>query len=479
MTEVQIVILEHLRYMRTAMDELSEDVREVKMRLRKLVEANAKRLEAIDRPLDECPLLSGLAVVTITWQYGVMNFARRFAILAAALWLALAAVWVPPARADDAFHQFLESLWPEAQKIGIARATFDTATRGLEPDLTLPDLDVPGRPERPPPGQPEFVQTPADYLKESSFERLAARGRKLYGEHRDTLARIEQEFGVPGKIVLAIWGRESDYSTRYGGRDAIQILATQAYVGKRKAFFRNELIQALKMLQDGVPRTLLRSSWGGAMGLTQFLPSEYYKHGVDFEHKGRVDIWTSVPDALASAAKQLADKGWQRGERWAYEVRAPTNLDCTTANPDVTIPLSDWLQQGFVPAFGRKLDSAELSRKASLLLPAGTHGPAFLITPNYYVIKSYNFSDLYVLFVGHLADRIAGERSFEKPWEKVVQLKTADLERMQRLLTKQGFYQDKIDGKAGMKTRLALGAFQKAKGLKLDCWPTAEVLSKM
>jgi lytic murein transglycosylase len=384
-----------------------------------------------------------------------------------------------PARADDAFHQFLESLWPEAQKIGVARTTFDAATQGLQPDLTLPDLDVPGRPERPPPGQPEFVQTPADYLKESSFERLAARGRKLYAEHRDTLTRIEQEFGVPGPIVLAIWGRESDYSTRYGGRDAIQILATQAYTGKRKQFFRDELIYALRMLQDGVPRTLLRASWGGAMGLTQLLPSEYYKHGVDFERKGRVDIWTSVPDALASAAKQLADKGWQRGERWAYEVRAPANLDCTTADPDQTMPVADWLKRGFVPAHGRKLNAAELSRKAALLLPAGTHGPAFLITPNYHVIKSYNFSDLYVLFVGHLADRIAGERPFETPWEKVVQLKTADLERMQRLLTARGFYQDKIDGKAGMKTRLALGAFQKANGLKLDCWPTAEVLNRM
>src|SRR5262249_1461205 len=250
-----------------------------------------------------------------------------------------------------------------AQKMGVARTTFDAATQGLQPDLTLPDLDVPGRPERPPPGQPEFVQTPADYLRESSFERLAARGRKLYAEHRDTLARIEQEFGVPGKIVLAIWGRESDYSTRYGGRDAIQILATQAYVGKRKQFFRNELLQALKMLQDGVPRALLRSSWGGAMGLTQFLPSEYYKHGVRCAHKGRGDIWPWVAAALASAANQLADRGGQRGERWAYEVRAPANLDCTIADPDKTMPLAAWLKQGFVPAFGRKLDAAELSRK--------------------------------------------------------------------------------------------------------------------
>jgi lytic murein transglycosylase len=409
----------------------------------------------------------------------IRRFAALLTVVAAAVWLALVAACVSPARADDAFRQFLESLWPEAQHLGVSHATFDMATRGLEPDLGLPDLDIPGRPERPPPGQPEFVQTPADYLKEGSFERLAARGRRLYTEYRETLTGIEQEFGVPGDIVLAIWGRESDYSTRYGGRDAIQMLATQAYAGRRKQFFRNEFIYALKMLEDGVPRSQLRSSWGGAMGLTQFLPSEYYKYGVDFEHKGRVDIWTSVPDALASAAKQLVGEGWERNKPWAYEVRVPRNVDCTLADPDHKMPLAEWLKRGFALAHGRKPRPRDLTEPASLLLPAGIYGPGFLIFHNYFALKEYNFSDLYVLFVGHLADRIAGERAFETPWEKVVQLKTADLERMQQVLTARGFYQDKIDGKAGMKTRLALGAFQKANGLRLDCWPTADVLTRM
>lgn len=407
------------------------------------------------------------------------NRTQRFGLVVPALWLALAFTWVAPARADDAFHQFVESLWPDAQKMGVARATFDTATRDLEPDLTLPDLDIPGRPEKPPPGQPEFVQTPADYLKETSFVRLSAKGRQLSAQYGPTLAAIEQQFGVPGSIVLAIWGRESDYSTHYGGRDAIQMLATQAYVGRRKQFFRNEFIYALKMLQDGVPRSQLRSSWGGAMGLTQFLPSEYYKYGVDFEHKGRVDIWTSVPDALASAAKQLVGEGWERDKPWGYEVRVPPNLDCTLADPSHKMPLAEWLKRGFTLAHGRKPRARNLSEPASLLQPAGIYGPAFLIFHNYFALKEYNFSDLYVLFVGHLADRIAGERPFETPWQKVVQLKTADLEQMQRLLTARGFYQDKIDGKAGMKTRLALGAFQKANGLRLDCWPSADVLSHM
>ena len=146
----------------------------------------------------------------------------------------------------------------------------------------------------------------------------------------------------------------------------------------------------------------MRSSWGGAVGLTQFLPSEFYKYGVDFDGDGRADIFRSVPDA-ASAAKQLAGKGWQKGERWAYEVRAPQNADCTLGVPDVTAPIGEWLKRGFVVANGRALSAAEQAIPASLLQPEGSYGPSFLAPKNYYVIKDYNFSDLYVLFVGHLA----------------------------------------------------------------------------
>jgi hypothetical protein len=160
-------------------------------------------------------------------------------------------------------------------------------------------------------------------------------------------------------------------------------------------------------------------------------------------------------------------------------VRAPQNLDCTIADPERKMPVSEWLKRGFVPAYGRKLRPDEMTQPASLLLPAGTYGPAFLVPANYFVIKEYNFSDLYVLFVGHLSDRIDDPRPFETPWGKVVQLQTRELEAMQRRLTELGLYQDKIDGKAGMKTRLALGAYQKASGMKLDCWPSADVLRHM
>ena len=404
----------------------------------------------------------------------------RFRILLAAISLALAAAILPAVAADPAFQSWLEALWPDAQAFGITRATFETATRGLEPDLSLPDLDVPGRPA-PQREQPEFVLRPSDYLREPTLAHLAGEGRKLLAEFGPTLNAIEQRFGVPPTVVLAIWGRESGYSRGYQpGNNLVRVLASQAYLGRRKDVFRQELLFALKMVQDGeVKPDQMRSSWAGAMGLTQFLPSEFYKYAVDFDGDGRRDIWNSVPDALASAAKQLADKGWRKGERWVYEVRVPKGIDCTLANPDQKLPIREWLARGFAPAFDRKLTSDELAQPASLLLPAGNYGPGFLILPNYFVIKDYNFSDLYVLFVGQLSDRILDGRGFETRWAEVIQLKTAQLEEMQRRLTDLGYYSDKIDGKAGMKTRLALGAYQKANGLKLDCWPTAAVLDHM
>jgi hypothetical protein len=213
------------------------------------------------------------------------------------------------------------------------------------------------------------------------------------------------------------------------------------------------------------------------MGYTQFLPSDFEKYAVDFDGDGRRDIWNSVPDALAAAAGQLKAKGWQSGERWAYEVRAPQNADCSIGVPEVKRPIRDWVATGFQPF--RKLSARELSEEASLLQPEGIYGPSFLTLKNYYVIKEYNFSDLYVLFVGHLADKISGGKSFETAWAKIPLMKTKDVETMQKVLTAKGIYRDKIDGKAGMLTRAALGHYQKRSGLKLDCWPTAEVLRHM
>src|ERR1700676_2353332 len=337
--------------------------------------------------------------------------------------------------ADAGFTQFIASLWPEAQAAGVSRATFDAETSGLEPDYKLPDLILPGRPATGAPSQAEVVQVPADYVKEASIARVAAEGQRLMQKYRPALAAIEARFGVPGTIVLAIWGRETDFGRYTLPYDGLRVLATQAYVGRRKDQYRNEFILALKMIGDGeVTRKDMRASWAGATGLTQFLPSEFYKHGVDFDGDGRKDIWHSVPDALASAAQQLVNKGWQPGVRWAYEVRAPANTDCTLGVPEVTKPIGDWLHAGLVPVRGQQLSAAEQAQPASLLQPEGIYGPAFLTTKNYFVIKEYNFSDLYVVFVGHLSDRMMSPLGFAAPWSASTQLRTADVEAMQRHL---------------------------------------------
>jgi lytic murein transglycosylase len=406
-------------------------------------------------------------------EQGLICF-RNFIIAGLALWILSGS---QACAADAAFTQFVASLWPEAREQGVSRATFENETRGLEPDYKLPDLLLPGRPATGAPAQAEFVQVPADYIKEASIARLASYGQKLLQQYRPALNAIEQRFGVPAPIVLAIWGRETDFGRYKLPYDALRVLATQAYVGRRKEQYRTEFIMALKILSDGVvPRQDLRASWGGAVGLTQFLPSEYYKHGVDIDGDGKVDLWHSVPDALGSAAQQLANKGWKSGVRWAYEVKVPANADCTMGVPEVAKPIGEWLRAGFVPVRGQRLSAAEQAEPASLLQPEGIYGPAFLTTANYFVIKEYNFSDLYVLFVGHLADRMTSPLPFATSWSASEQLRTKDVEAMQKGLTRLGFYNDKLDGKAGMQTRAALGAFQKSAGLKLDCWPSEAVL---
>ncbi len=378
--------------------------------------------------------------------------------------------------ADAAFERFLAEIRPEAEAAGVSRATFDRETRGLEPDYKLPDLALPGRPATGASKQPEFVSLPADYVRETTIAGLASTGRRLAATHADALARLEERFGVPGNVVLAIWGRETDYGRAADKLDTLRVVATQAFVGRRKAQFRKEFVLALKILDEGaVKRSEFRSSWAGATGLTQFLPSEYYDHGVDLDGDGRVDIWHSVDDALGSAAKQLADKGWQPGTPWAIEVRAPAGTDCTLGVPDNRRPIGAWVDAGFVPTRGRVLSAAERAEPASLLQPEGARGPAFLTTKNYFVIKDYNFSDLYVLFVGHLADRIAGGERFATPWGATTRLETAGVETVQRHLARLGFYRDKIDGKAGMLTRSAVGAYQKATGAPVDCWPSESV----
>jgi lytic murein transglycosylase len=402
------------------------------------------------------------------------------ALLAAALAVVIATAVSVAALADQDFRRWIEALWSEAKAVGVSRATFDAAFKDVLPDLSLPDLIRPGQKRPAGEDQAEFSKTPAQYLDQAQLERLAAQGRQLLARHAAIVARIEREIGVDRHVVLAIWGRETAYGGHKVGHDAIRALATQAYLGRRKELFRNELLHALKMLEDRViARTEMRSSWAGAMGLTQFMPSEFYSTAVDMDGDGHKDIWRSLPDALGSAAMQLKQKGWVTGQPWGYEVRLPDKASCLWEGIPQGRPVREWSRLGVARADGKPFEPARADEQAFLVMPAGHQGPAFLAFENYLVIKRYNMSDLYVLFVGHLADRIAGGGDFRAPWNEVRQLPNRNIEEIQERLKTLGYDVEKIDGRAGMNTRNQIGAYQKASRMSVDCWPSEALLKAL
>lgn len=406
---------------------------------------------------------------------------RRISLLSAALLasvaFACATVTATAARADAGFQKFLQSVWPEAEQQGVSRRTFDTAIAGLEPDYKLPDLEVAGRPKVDNKGQAEFTKTAADYISKPYMEKMAAQGSRFFKQHEAALRRIEKTSGVDPYILVAIWGRETAYGTYTLPHDAIRVLATLAYKGRRKDMFRQEFIAALKMLEVGVPRSDMKSSWAGAVGLTQFMPTEYFKHAADGDGDGKTDLWRSIPDALASAARQLQGKGWVRGEMWGYEVIPGAKANCSLEGPPDARPISEWVAMGYAPAKKKAFTAFELEQVAYLMMPAGAYGPAFLAPENFKVIRLYNTSDLYALFVGHLADRIRGDGDFATPWKSFAQPKTQTVHDLQERLQALGYPMDKIDGKIGSNTRKQIGLYQKANGITIDCWPSDGVLA--
>lgn len=385
-----------------------------------------------------------------------------------------------PGDAQSPFAAFVEALWPEAKAFGISRATFDAAFKGVEPDLMLPDLVLPGRERASEKGQAEFTKPPQDYLDPRTLGILSAQGRVLATKHKAALDQVEAELGVDRRIVLAIWGRETAFGTYKLPHYAIRVLATQAYTGRRKDLFRRELLFGLKMLEDKIVSIpAMRASWAGAMGLTQFMPSEFFQSAYDLDKDGRADLFNSVPDALASAAKQLKDKGWLAGVPWGFEVKLPVKLDCGYDGPANARTIDQWAAQGLVRTNGQPLPNALSGRSAYLMSPGGAFGPSFLVTDNFKVLRAYNTSDLYAVFVGHLGDRIGGTNGFDTPWRTITQLPGRDVEEIQRRLKAAGADIDKLDGKIGSNTRWQIGTYQRNAGLAVDCWPTAGLLEHL
>jgi membrane-bound lytic murein transglycosylase B len=357
-----------------------------------------------------------------------------------------------------------------ALSAGISASVFDAAMTGAsyDPDIIRRDRT-----------QSEFTKTIWDYLDTAASDARVTNGRAALAKHRAVLERIEARYGVEKEVVTAIWGLESAYGTFRGKTPTLGALATLAYDGRRGAFFEAQLLAGLKILQSGdTTPARMQGSWAGAMGHTQFMPTSYLDHAVDFTGDGKRDIWSDDPtDALASTAAYLASFGWTKGMPWGVEVTLPQGFDYAETGERVKKPVAGWQAQGV-----RQVNGADLPDhgSASILLPAGAQGVAFLIFANFQVIERYNSADAYVIAVGHLADRIGGAAPFKAGWPRQDRALSFD-ERieLQERLTRAGFSTEGIDGKIGPNTIAAVRGFQRAKGLIPDGYASLEILKRL
>ncbi|WP_136683272.1 lytic murein transglycosylase [Falsirhodobacter xinxiangensis] len=365
--------------------------------------------------------------------------------------------------------RWLVEFRPRAMAQGISPAVLDRSLTGLRYDTEVIRLDG---------NQAEFNKTVWDYLAGAVSQSRIENGRAALARHAGTLGRIEAQYGVDKEIVVAIWGMESNYGTNRGSMALMNSLATLAYHGRRGAFFEGELIAALKIVQAGdVAPAAMTGSWAGAMGHTQFMPTSYLAHAVDFTGDGRRDIWSDDPtDALASTAAYLARSGWQRGGIWGMEVTLPEGFDYSRVGKTNRLPASNWSAQGVRSVDGRSLPAGE----ASILLPGGAKGAAFLIYPNFRAIERYNAADSYVIGVGHLADRLRGLGPIQRvPPAGERALSRAERTELQERLTRRGFDTQGTDGRIGPNTIAAITAFQRSAGLIPDGYASTSLLAAL
>ncbi|WP_296416901.1 lytic murein transglycosylase [Pseudooctadecabacter sp.] len=381
------------------------------------------------------------------------------------------------------FRSWLDTtIWPRAEADGVARATFEAAFDGVTLNWDLPDLVPPGTtpPERRVQTQSEF-RSPARYFRPNTVDPTARIGRDYAARYATELAQTEAATGVPGHIILAIWGRESGYGQVSIPYNTFRVLGTKGFMSTRAEYFTEELIAALRIVEAGhIGPDQMRSSWAGAMGQPQFVPRSFEYYARDGDGDGRADIWNSEADTIRSVGNFLGLNGWDPARDWGFEVTVPASLSCTLAGRDQGRTIADWEGMGITRANGRPFPAAEQQGEAFLLMPAGRNGPAFLVTPNFYIIKTYNNSDLYALFVGHVGDRIAyNVPAFRAGWQPVDSLLRSDIAALQRGLEAQGLDVGGADGLAGFKTRRAIGLWQEAQGLPPTCFPSRAVVTAL
>ena len=401
---------------------------------------------------------------------------RSGALLAGAGAASALAEQAPAAAANDpncrntgSFGRWLSGFRREAAASGISQATIASALDGM----TL-DRGIIARDRRQSFFSQSFQSFSSKLISKNRLENGAARLRK----YRELFDRVEREFGVPPPVIVAFWALESDFGAFMGKLPVLRSLATLAYDCRRPDLFRVELMEALRIIDRGdlVAQEMI-GSWAGELGQTQFLPSHYFKHAVDFDGDGHRNLIRSVPDVIASTANFLRFLGWQRDQPWLEEVRQPARLQWDQADLAIQHPRSKWAAWGVTQRDGRPLTADAMP--ASLLLPMGRHGPAFLAYENFQVYLKWNQSLNYAVTAAHLAARLGGAPPVRRAGPEVPELSFQELKTLQQLLTRRGYDVGEIDGKLGAATRAGVKAAQIKLGLPADSYPTPDLLSRL
>tara|TARA_E500000331_G_C17265623_1_gene717026 strand:- start:2931 stop:4118 length:1188 start_codon:yes stop_codon:yes gene_type:complete len=367
------------------------------------------------------------------------------------------------------FADWLKALMVDADARGVSQATIQLVLANSVPINRVIELDR---------RQPEFTMTLFSYFKKAISQQRILKGKKLLETHASLLRQVEKKYGVQPRFLVAFWGLESNFGQFTGSFSVVQALVTLAHDRRRAKFFREQLFAVLDLIDAGHIPPNVMGSWAGAMGNHQFIPTTYKGYAVDFDGDGKRDLWNSLPDIFASAANYLSRSGWQDNKTWGREVKIPSNFDLNHTGMKIQKPLNVWNKLGVRLTNGEPLPRATFS--ASLIIPAGYQGPAFLVYKNYRTIMIWNRSHLYALAVGHLADRLTGKGPLVKRSSNDdVALSRADIREMQALLNQRGFHVGTPDGVTGPMTRSAIRAFQRSRGMPPDGYPNKSLVVQL
>ena len=402
---------------------------------------------------------------------GSMRSNKRVPMRSVTLFLLGALLTPVPATAmpEEAFRSCVEKLKEQARSQRISSSVINEHLASVSFVPRVIELDR---------AQPEFTTSFADYMGRRVTEDRVARGRALLAQHRPLLNEIAAEYGVPAQYLVAFWGLETNYGSFFGRMSVLDSLATLACEGRRGPYFSEELINALKIIDEGaISASRMEGSWAGAMGHVQFMPSVFLRYAVDYDRDGRRDLWGSIPDAMASAANFLRGIGWQEGQRWGREVQLPADFPYHKAGRDRRLSLEEWQRLGVRRPDGSSLPIADF--EAALLVPAGHTGPAFLVYDNFHVIMRWNRSEFYALSVGHLADRINGAGNLAQTPPDAPRLNREQVMTLQQRLNEKGFDSGEPDGVIGPATRAAISRFQQDRGMVADGFASADLLAAL